>query len=71
MNLHDRIQELIREHHGYGHNGILSSFSLKLCKKIDEASKHDSFAKKTLNEILKLLKNYKKDMLLLRITSET
>ncbi|MCS0419334.1 MULTISPECIES: hypothetical protein [Gammaproteobacteria] len=58
MNLHDRILELKQEHSGYGHNGILFSFSLDMCKKIDAASASDSFAEKTVREILKLLKGY-------------
>jgi len=58
MKLHDRILELTQEHSGYGHNGILSSFSLDMCKKIDNASVSDSFAEKTVKEILKLLKGY-------------
>lgn len=58
MSLHDRILELTQEHSKYGHNGIIFSFSLDMCKKIDEASVNDSFAKKTVKEILKLLKDY-------------
>jgi hypothetical protein len=58
MNLHDRILELNQEHSGYGHNGILFSFSLDMCQKIDAASVSDSFAEKTVKEILKLLKGY-------------
>lgn len=58
MNLHDRILELTQEHSGYGHNGILFSFSLDMCRKIDEASANDSFAEKTVKDILKLLKDY-------------
>lgn len=59
MNLHDKILELKQEHSGYGHNGILFSFSLDMCKKIDAASASDSFALKTVREILKLLNGYK------------
>ncbi len=58
MNLHDRILVLKQEHSGYGHNGILFSFSLDMCKKIDAASANDAFAGKTVREILKLLKGY-------------
>lgn len=58
MKLHDRILGLIQEHREYGHNGILFSFSLDICQKIDEASKKDNFAKKTVKEILELLKDY-------------
>lgn len=58
MNLHDRILELKQEHNGYGHNGILFSFSLDMCQEIDIASASDSFAEKTVKEILKLLKGY-------------
>ncbi len=58
MNLHDRILELTQEHSGYGHNGILFSFSLDMCKKIDMVSTSDSFAKKTIKDILNLLNGY-------------
>ena len=58
MILHDRILELKQEHSGYGHNGILFSFSLDMCKKIDAASASDRFAEKTVKEILNLLKGY-------------
>jgi len=58
MNLHDRLLELKQEHSGYGHNGILFSFSLDMCKQIDIASTSDSFAKKTVKDILNLLNGY-------------
>ncbi len=58
MKLHNRILVLKQEHNQYGHNGLLFSFSLDLCKEIDEAAKTDSFAEKTVKEVLNLLKGY-------------
>lgn len=58
MNLHDRILELKQGHSEYGHNGLLFAFSLDLCSKIDKAANIDPFCKKTVNDVLKLLKNY-------------
>ncbi|EJD6044300.1 hypothetical protein M0J40_RS16850 [Providencia rettgeri] len=58
MTLHDRILELKQGHSGYGHNGILFSFSLDMCQKIDIASASDPFAEKTVKQVLRLLKGY-------------
>jgi hypothetical protein len=58
MNLYDRILELKQGHSEYGHNGILFSFSLEMCREIDNESTSDPFAEKTVKDILKLLKGY-------------
>lgn len=58
MKLHDRILELKQGHRQYGHNGLLFSFSLDTCKEIDKSAKTDTFAEKTVKDVLRLLKDY-------------
>lgn len=58
MNLYDKILELKQGNREYGHNGLLFAFSLDICREIDNAVSTDPFCKSTVNEVLKLLKNY-------------
>lgn len=58
MNLHDRILALKQGHSQYGTNGLLDSFDLEMCKKMDKEAEGTQLGKTTVSDILRLLEGY-------------